>query len=487
MAMLGQEQQQNTYSYAEAYRRNFVSPAIDQINAGSSDPNDKNNSGNASASAYNNYLGRFNYEFQSKYLFEFSFRNSGSQNFPTSSRYGFFPAIQGGWRISEENFIKNNLPFVNNLKIRATYGEVGNDRVPQYQYLQLFSFGGNYVFGSNDSPGITSSTLPNPNITWEVSKKTDFGLETSLWDGLFGFDFTYFLEKRTDILAQRNLSIPGVVGFPALPSENIGKVNNRGYEIEVKHRNTFKGLKYGISANMSYVKSNVVFLDETPNPEAPWKSVTGNPVGANLIYKADGIFNTQEELDAYPHQNGTQLGDIKIVDYNNDGVIDSNDQYRFNKTATPEIVFGMTMNFEWHNLDLNLFFQGQTNAYNYDASFASLGNSNFDNTYVARANNRWTVDNPNGTMPRADSFSPGTNTFFLYDATFVRLRSLELGWTVPKKFMSTVGVNSLRFYASAFNLLTWAKEIKWSDPEISGSSLVYPQLRTINLGVSVKF
>lgn len=485
-AMVGQETQQNTSSWAEAYRRNFVSPAIDQINAGSTDPNDKNNGGNASATARNNYFGRFNYDYDSKYLFEFSFRYEGSQNFPSGKRYGFFPAVQAGWVLSKENFIQEALPFFNTLKIRATYGEVGNDRVPQYQYLQLFSLGGNYVFGSNDAPGVTSNRLPNPNITWEVSRKTDLGIEASLWNGLLGFDFTYFMEKRKDILAARNLSIPAILGFPGLPDENIGKVDNKGFEFSLSHRNTVKELRYSISANMGYVKSNVVFLDETPNPNAPWKSVEGHPVGAGLYYQADGIFNTQEELDAYPHQNGTQVGDVKIIDYNGDGEINSDDQFRFDKTATPEIVFGMNMNFEWRSLDLNLFFQGQTNVYTYDGDFSNLGNADFTNGFAARAANRWTESNPNGTMPRADSFSPGSNTFFLYDATFIRLKSMELGWTVPERILTSTGVTNVRFYASGFNLLTWAKEKKWSDPE-GTTALVYPQLRTINLGVNVKF
>jgi len=485
-AMVGQETQQNTSSFAEAYRRNFVSPAIHQINAGSTDPDDKNNSGNASATARNNYFGRLNYDFQSKYLFTFSFRYEGSQNFPSGKRYGFFPAVEAGWVLSQEKFIQEALPFVSNLKVRATYGEVGNDRIGQYQYLQLFGLGGNYVFGSSDAPGVTSSVLPNPNVTWEVSRKTDVGLSGSLWNGLLGFDFTYFMEKRSEILTARNLSIPSILGFPGLPPENIGKVDNKGFEIVLNHRNTIKDLTYSVSANMGYVRSNVVFLDETPNPNAPWKSVEGHPVGANLYYQADGIFNTQEELDAYPHQSGSQLGDVKIVDYNGDGQINQDDQYRFDKTATPEIVFGMSMNFEWRSLDLNLFFQGQTNAYTYDGDFANLGNADFTNGFVSRAANRWTPTNPNGTMPRADSWSPGGNTFFLYDATFVRLKSMELGWTLPNEILASTGVTSVRLYASGFNLLTWAKEKKWSDPE-GTTALTYPQLRTINLGVNVKF
>ncbi|PKQ45588.1 SusC/RagA family TonB-linked outer membrane protein [Confluentibacter flavum] len=485
-AMVGQETQQNTDNYISAYRRNFISPAIDQINAGSNVPDDKNNGGNAGASARNNYLGRLNYEFQDKYLFEFAFRYEGSQNFPQGKRYGFFPVVQVGWVLSQEKFFQDALPFVNTLKLRATHGQVGNDRINQYQYLQLFSLGGNYTFGTSDSPGLNTGTLPNPNVTWEVSTKTDFGLSTSLWNGLLGLDLTYFMEKREDILTSRNLSIPSILGFPNLPPENIGKVDNKGFEIIITHKNTIKDLKYDISANMGYVKSNVVFLDEVPNPNTPWKNVEGHPVGAGLYYQADGIFNTQAELDAYPHQNGQQVGDIKIIDYNGDGVINADDQFRFDKNTTPEIIFGMNMNFEYKNFDLNLFFQGQTNAYHYDGDFANFGNADFTNGFVGRAADRWTVSNPNGTMPRADSFAPGSNTFFLFDATFVRLKSMEIGWTIPEKLLASTGVNSLRFYASGFNLLTWAKEKKFSDPE-GTSALAYPQLRTINLGVNVKF
>lgn len=484
--MVGHEQQKNTFSWASAYRKNFVSPAIDQINAGSSDPEDKNNGGSASASAYNNYFGRINYDFESKYLFEFLFRYNGSQNFPKDKRYGFFPGVSAGWRLSEEEFFKKALPFVNNLKIRATYGEVGNDRVDPYQYLQSFSFGNNYVFGGSDVPGIYANTMPNKNITWEVSKKNDYGLEASLWNGLLGLDFTYFTEKRSDILAARNLSIPAILGFSGLPSENIGKVNNHGIEIAVNHRSKINELTYSVNANMSFVRSEIIYMDETP-PQEAYQAQTGHPIGSSLIYLADGIFNTQEELDAYPHANGTQLGDIKIVDRNNDGEINSRDQIRFDKSATPEIVFGLNMDFAYHNFDLNIFFQGQTNAYNYDSTFASLGTSNFDNGFVERAANRWTVDNPNGTMPRADAFQPGTTNFFLYDATFVRLKSLELGWTVPERIISKAGINGVRFYVSGFNLLTWAKEITWADPELNGNSLYYPQQRTLNLGVNVKF
>lgn len=486
-AMIGQEQQRNTYSYAMAYRKNFISSTIDQINVGSSAAEDKNNGGSASITARNNFFGRFNYDYSSKYLVELLFRYDGSQNFPSGKRYGFFPAGSIGWRISEEPFLKENCNFLDQLKLRLSIGQTGNDRIASYQYLQSYSFGGNYVFGTSDASGIYANTMPNPNITWEKSTKFDFGLDASLWNGLLGMELTLFKEKRTDILAARNLSVPETLGFSALPDENIGEVNNKGFELKLSHHQTLNDWFYSIEGNMSYAKNEIVYMDETPHAEA-YQDKTGCPVGADLYYKADGLFNTQEELDAYPHANGTQVGDIKVIDLNDDGVINSDDQFRFDYTSTPRFVFGLSGYVKYKNIDLSLFFQGQTGAYNYDAEFVNnMGGADPKNAFVDRAANRWTVNNPNGTMPRADAFQPGNTTFFLYDATFIRLKTLELGYTLPTSLTSRLQLGSLRIYVSGFNLLTWAKEIKYIDPEINGGGLYYPQQRVFNVGLNVKF
>jgi TonB-linked SusC/RagA family outer membrane protein len=485
-AMVGQEQQKNTYQFAQAYRKNFVSSAIDQIDVGSNDPEDKNNSGSYSATAYNNYFGRLNYDYKSKYLAEFLFRYDGSQIFPEGKRYGFFPGFSVGWRLSEEGFIRNNLPFVNQLKLRLSYGQIGNDRVDPYQYIQSYSFKDNYVFGSSDVPGISANTKPNPNITWEVAKKTDVGLETSMWKNLLGIEFTLWKSERSNILAQRNLSIPNIYGFSSLPSENIGKANTHGFELIVRHRNTINKFTYNIEASAAFARSKIIYMDETPQVEI-YQNQTGHPVGTSLYYKADGIFNTQAELDSFPHNNSTKLGDLKIVDLNGDKKIDAKDQFRFDYTATPEYVFGLNLNLEYQSFDLSIFFQGQTHAYNYDGEFVKLGNSAFDNAVVERAENRWTVDNPNGTMPRSDAYQPGATTFFLYDATFVRLKSLEFGYSLPKNLATKIKTNEVRIYLSGSNLLTWSKEIKWADPEMSGDFLYYPQQRVINMGINIKF
>ncbi len=485
-AMVGQEQQQDTWSYAMAYRKNFVSSAIAEINVGSTSSDDKNNGGSASKTARNNYFGRFNYEYSSKYLAEFVFRYDGSQNFPEGKRYGFFPAGSVGWRLSEEPFIKEAIPFADQLKLRFSFGQVGNDKVASYQYMQSYSFGSNYVFGTNDVSGIYANTMPNPNITWERSTKADLGLDASLWKGLLGMELTFWKENRSNILATRDLSIPSTLGFSDLPDENIAKVKNHGFELKLSHKNKVRDLIYSIEGNVSFARNKIVYMDETPLSEV-YQNQTGHPVGASLYYKADGIFHTQEELEAYPHASGTEVGDIKIVDLNDDGDIDSDDSYRFDYTATPEVVFGLNTNFQYKNFDLSLFFQGQTKVYHRDGQFAALGTSDNDNGFVARAKNRWTVDNPNGTMPRADNYSYGTTTFFLYDATFVRLKTAELGYSLPKNIASKIKMNDVRVYVSGFNLFTWAKEIKWEDPELSGDALYYPQQRVLNIGINLKF
>lgn len=213
-------------------------------------------------------------------------------------------------------------------------------------------------------------------------------------------------------------------------------------------------------------------------------------MGTSLYYKSDGIFQSADELAAYPHQTGQQVGDIRVVDLNNDGVINDKDRYRAKFTSTPEYVFGLNISLQYKNFDLSMFFQGQTNAYNYDDQFAKLGTADFDNAVAERAKNHWTVNNSSenkASMPRARQYTPGTTDFFLYDATFVRLKTIELGYTFPKNLVSKIKMDDVRIFVSGFNVLTWAKDIKWTDPELSGNILYYPPQRIINMGINVKF
>lgn len=485
--MVGGEQQKDNMWMASAYRRNFVSSAIPQINVGSTVAEDRDNSGTASENAYNNLFGRLNYDFRSKYLVEFLFRYDGSPTFAEGKRYGFFPSVSLGWRLSEEPFIRDRFSFVDDLKIRASRGKVGSDRVGNFQYLQAFTFGGSYPFGGVSQPGLQSATLPNPNITWEESLKTDIGIESTLWGGGLGLDFTYWREHRTGILSPPNLAVSRVFGFPALPDLNIGETKSNGYELVVSHRRSLNpDFSYDLSANVAYSQNKVVFLDEVPPPE-PYMAVEGKPVGAGLYYVSDGIYRTQEELDNSVHRPQARVGDIRIRDVNGDGQINANDRVRWDKSATPNYILGLNAGFRYKNLDLQAFFQGQAGAVVYDGTMADAGHTDGRNTWTVRAQNRWTPDNPNATMPRAGQHTtaPGATDFFLYDATFMRLKTLEVGFTLPQR-MTAGGVDRARVYLSGFNVLTWAKEIKWVDPEMT-NGVGYPPQRILNVGFDVTF
>lgn len=486
--MLGWEQQLNTFNTASATRRNFLSPAIDQLDQGSPSAADQGTGGSANTTAFNNYFGRVNYDFKSKYLLEFLFRYDGSEIFPENNRYGLFPAASVGWRLSEEDFIKNSLPFVNQLKLRASYGELGNNRISSFQYLQSFFIGQNYVFGTSDAPGIYASLLSNPNVTWERAQKTDLGFDAQLWNGKLGIDFTYWTQKRNNILYRRQLSVPVTFGFPTLPFENLGKVNSHGYEVILSTRGSIaKDITYRISGNVSYNVSKAVFLDEVP-PAFDYQKLTGMPVFTDLYYKADGIFNDMAELTSSVRNSSSRVGDIKIVDLNKDGVINANDRYRVPYTTIPKYVFGLNTDFQYKGFDLNIFFQGQAGVRNYDGNAASLGNTDFTNASVWRATNRWTEANPNGTMPRSDAFQPGNTDFFLLDGSFVRLKTVELGYNISQSALQKTRVfKGARIYVSAFNLATWAKEITFADPEFNGGYFNYPPSRVINFGASIKF
>ncbi len=493
-AMAGWEQQVDNWSYVSGYRQNFLSPAIPQLNLGSSAAADQGVGGSATTSANNTYFGRVNYDYKSKYLLEILGRYDGSQIFPPGKQYGFFPGASAGWRLSQENFMKA-VPFVNELKLRASYGELGNNRISSYQYLQSYYIGQNpingqnynYVFGSTDAPGIGSSLLANPNVTWERAQKTDFGLEAQLWNGKLGIDFTYWLQKRNNILYQRQLSVPNTFGFPTLPYENLGKVNSHGIELILSNQGNIGKVRYRLSGNVSYNISKAVFLDEVP-PAEPYQKLTGAPVFTNLYYKADGIFHTQAELDKYPHDPNTQVGDIKVLDLNHDGKIDANDQYRDPHTTIPKYVFGLNSDFQFKNFDLNIFLQGQAGVRNYDGQAGTLGGTDFTNGLVWRDTNHWSESNPNGTMPRADAYQPGNTTFFLFDASFVRLKTVDLGYNIPASLLTKTKVlKALRIYVSAFNLATWPVQVKFADPEFNGSFFNYPPSRVINFGATLKF
>ncbi len=501
-AFVGYEQSKSHLDYFDATRYNYLSSTLPELSQGGSAATDYLNSGYSSNYARRSVISRLAYSYDEKYLFEGQLRADGSSIFPTGKQWGYFPSASAGWRISKEDWFKNSVKFIDDLKLRASYGSLGNDNVNGFQYFDNYVLVGNgfvaSVPGSGSNviqPNVTISKLANPNITWEVARKLDIGINaTFLHD--FTIEAIYFQQKRSDILATRNASLPATSGIvnpygsdPLVPSENIGKVNSSGFEGTLGYSHSGQDFSWGLSGNITYAKSKVIFVDEASGALA-YQRQTGQPLNTYLLYNAIGIFRSQAQLDATPHVTGAQVGDLILQDYNKDGKITADDQVRSKYGNIPQITYGFTFNAAYKQFDLSVLLAGQAKV----SQYVLPESGTIGNFYSSWANNRYSPSNPNGSYPRvpdraSSAISGGQypSTFWLNDASFLRLKDVQLGYNVKSAFLSKINVSGLRIYASAFNLFTITK-VKDYDPEgTSGSGQFYPQQRIINLGVNVKF
>ncbi|MBD3630100.1 TonB-dependent receptor [Cyclobacterium sp.] len=480
-----------------AYRRFFISPAIDQMFAGGDA--EKDNGGGAFERARLNYFGRVAYNFQEKYLFEFLWRYDGSYIFPEATRFGFFPGVMAGWVVSEEDFWKNNIPALDFFKIRGSWGQMGNDQIFYDNELQEYQFLSTYGFRSHILEGTEAKTLfetrvPNTGITWEVANNTNIGIEGQLLQGQIFFELDYFYNLRTNILWRKNASVPQSSGLAnLLPAENIGEVENQGVDFNIGYRGQKGDLSYSISANGGYAKNKILFWDEPPG--APdWQLATGKPMNTpNPVYLYDGVFPNQaaidaEELDYTDITNQLRPGDMKFKDYDGDGAITPLDRVRLDRNNIPRFQGGVNMNASFRNWDMSVLFQGAAGA----IALVSLGESgNIGNYLLEFYENRWTIDNESTEYPRianrSDQYYSSGNDFWYRSSDYIRLKNLEIGYTVPQQFGERFGISNLRFYANGLNLLTWDK-LKVYDPESDNATgQYYPQARVINAGLSVTF
>lgn len=500
-AFVGYEQSENHLEYFDAQRFNFLSTSLPELSQGGTAATDFLNSGYSSNYNRRSIISRLAYSYDDKYLFEGQLRVDGSSIFPQGKQYGTFPSASAGWVVSKEKWFSENVKFIDNLKIRASYGSLGNDNVNGFQYFDNYVLVGNGFVAQAPGgsaviqPGVNLVKLANPNITWEVAKKLDIGFNATIFKD-FTIEAIYFQQKRSDILTTRNASLPGSSGIvnqyqadPLVPSENIGKVNSNGFEATVGYSHAGENFRWNASANMTYAKSKIIFIDEASGTLA-YQRQTGEPLNTYLLYNSIGIFRTQQELDAYPHVSGAKIGDLKYLDYNGDGKITADDQTRTQYGNVPQITYGFNFGASYKNFDLSFVIAGQAQVSQYVVPEAgSVGNF-----YSSWADNRFSLSNPNGTFPRvtdraSNAISGGgfNNTFWLNNASFLRLKNVELAYNLKAAFLQKINVSGLRFYASAFNLFTLSK-VKDYDPEgTSGSGQFYPQQRIINLGANIKF
>lgn len=493
-SFVGYEQSEIKSENFNAYRQDFPTTQTPELSQGGSAATDKDNGGGSYHFTRRSFIGKVAYNYAEKYLAEVQMRVDGSSTFPKDHQYGYFPSVSAGWRISKESFF--NVGFINDLKFRASYGTLGNDNVGLFQYLNNYSFNNQLVLGSNIVPGIDLTKLSNPNIHWEVAKKLDVGLNATFLNN-FSVEFIYFEQKRSNILWTRNASIPFVSGIvnpfgsdPLVPSENIGRLNSNGVEATLGYNNHSSKFSYGISGNITYAKSKIVNIDEASGV-LDYQKQTGRPMNTYLLYNAIGIYRTADDLAKYPHTSTPpQLGDLIYQDYNKDGKIDANDQVRSKYGNIPQITYGLTLNAGYQNFDFSAVFAGQAQV----SQYVLPESGTIGNFYSSWADNRWSPTNTNGTYPRVDTRTSSSvngglynSTFWLQDASFIRLKNVELGYSFSPDWISRAKMQSLRLYVNAFNLFTITK-MKDVDPEgNSGSGQFYPQQRIVNIGVNLRF
>lgn len=511
--MLGSQISKGNTEQFNAYRDLFLSTAIQELFAGQTTY--QTTGGTGSSNSRLSYFGRANYAFANKYLVELVGRYDGSYIFPENKRFGFFPALTLGWVASEENFWKDNLSFVNYFKLRASVGQTGNDRVDGYQYLTSYLLGYqysssfNYPFVVNaggsaltELKTLYENVLANPDITWETSNQADIGFNASFLKNKLSVEADYFYYKRSNILWPQTAKVPASAGL-SLPSVNYGKSSNQGFDFNISYSDAVKDkLHYSVSFNGGYAKNKVLEWGETPGlPE--WQKTTGHPMGSGLYYKANGIYHTQAEIDAdnLTYKIGTTPapGDVRFVDINDDKIIDDKDQTRIYKNNIPTFTFGSNINLDYKGFDLSILLQGATGGVAYVYSEAGK----FGNYLKSFADERWTPDNPTANGPRTFNrgnwyWAANTNTYWLHKTDYLRLKSVQLGYSVTSKSIQKFGIQKLRMYVSGYNLLTYSPDMKDFDPEVGSSSTDraaaasvtgynYPLERVVSLGLSVSF
>ena len=475
--------------------------------------------GNATEWVLVSYFGRMNYEYKTKYLFEANVRYDGSSRFKEGNRWDVYPSFSAGWRISEEEFMKN-FTWINNLKLRTSWGTLGNQNLNSfYPYQFTYELNQNYSFGGNVASGIAQTTLTNPNIKWEKSKTTDFGIDFSTFNGKLNLEADYFYKTTEGILVR--LPFPATMGDKTDPYLNLAEFKNNGWEINCSYRNESNNFKYSFGFNVTKVNNEVTkYNGKVPYINEEFIIREGLPLYTVYGYKNTGIIRTSEELNelnqnavaltgpgSYYINNKTNVGDLKYedqytIDSNNDGIpdakdgiINSSDRIPIGNTI-PEFMYGINLNLEFKGFDLAALFQGVYNVdtYLYGAGVSPI-NVNGDRGQIpTRWLDRWTSDNPSASYPRLTNikgynYNDVTSSFWVHDASYIRLKSLQIGYTLPSVFKNLTKIERARIYANGENLLTYTKFKGW-DPERSQRANQinsYPNVRTITLGLQMTF
>lgn len=478
--------------WISAYREGFISKTIDQLFAGGLVNQAAN--GNATEMGRQSFIGRVNYGYKSKYLMEATVRTDESAKFSPDSRRGVFPSASVAWRISEEQLIKEKLSKLENLKLRLSYSQTGKDAVGDFQYLTGYQFGRSYLIGASTATALTETGMANPFLTWEKMTIYNAGLDFSISKRTFWGVMDVFYRDRTGIPGLQTLSLPSTFGA-TLPTVNLNSINTRGFELQLGHEGKYRDFKWSVSGNISWSRSKWGFYDEpvyTDPDQKRQQQKTGQWTDRVFGYKTDGLFTTQAEIDALTFKYNESIGnasvkpgDIRYVDINQDGLLDWKDQVELGAGNVPHWMGGFNINLKYKDFDLTTFFQGAF-------GFSQSVNLRFGNNYTEYIyNNRWTPDNnyADGLYPRLGGlYNSFASDFFTVQADYLRLKSMALGYSLPKSFLKKMNIQTLRLSVSGTNLFTLSALNKYSlDPEApwAQGGHWYPQSRTISFGLNV--
>lgn len=467
---------------------------------------------------YQGLTARATYAFQNKYLAEFNIGYNGSENFAPGKRYGTFPAGSIGWVISRERFMQGAEKWLSNLKLRASYGMVGSDMISgsRFGYLQFFQGGDGYSFGVNEFgngySGLKEGNFANPNLTWEKARKLNVGLDASFFNERLTFSADYFYEHRYDIITSlsdgNKLGYPGIVGKDA-PFINSGIVDNRGIDFEIGwNGNIGEDFRYYIKPNFTFARNKIVFMNEVAY-ENEWRANTGKRIDEYFVYEFDHFVYDQAEADKLNAMNGGSgfqpwgklyPGDVVYKDQNGDGKIDDeHDRRAMGNPRTPEIQFGIPVGIQYKGFDVSLLFQGAANTSVLLNGAAVWDFPQFDQDQIGKVKpmhfNRWTEETKDvATYPRLtigtnDNNKNSNSSLYLYDASYLRLKNVEIGYTLPKHLIRFAGLQNVRFYVQGMNLLTFdGLDDVDVDPETNnGDGSWYPIQRIFNFGVDITY
>lgn len=484
----------------------------------------KDNAEIAGERARSSVIGRFNYDYLGKYLFEFAMRADASAEYPAEGRWGYFPSISAGWRISEESFMKDNFPNLNSLKLRGSYGILGNDAVSSFDYLTGYNITGDfYIFGSTPAPTISSAGLANPYITWETMKITNLGVDGILWNGLLGFEMDVFYRLREDILAIPMAQVPSTFGA-SLPRTNLNKMDNRGFEIVITHKNKIGDLAYTVQPMVSWSRGKYVEVEEDVLPvtnDMDEETREFNHLWNNRYaregkwddfywgYISNGFFMNQEQIDNHPidqDQAGNQtlkVGDIIYKDINGDNLIDWRDQAVISKGGLPKAMYSLDMGLEYKGFSMRMLWQGASDytvsiaaeaahpftleSIPLDVHYENRGIVGTDDNGAAYITNPDQMNLPPVTQSGGTANNKKVSDFWSYDARFLRLKNLNISYALPKELFAVTGIKQCQVYLSGTNLLTFSNLGIWKnsfDPEITvNENRNYPPVKTISFGL----